>query len=176
MERYSHLFSTLYDEQEPVGKLGRGTHCTVFRTLAEVRVGLAADPQPVRNSGGYTLHFHDFAVIWDEDHDRRIIWLAEQLHARGLLRHIVVLGERKASVTALTRYEPTDKLLSALEEIGGSLPSDIFSVSTHRLGESCDIVDDEASRVEAYLGGVDALWKLGLKPVTFATEAFCLGL
>ena len=34
VQRYSHFFSTLYDETEPVGTLGRGTHYSVLRSLA----------------------------------------------------------------------------------------------------------------------------------------------
>jgi predicted nucleic acid-binding protein len=54
MQTYSPYFKTLYDQPEPIGRLGRGTHYSVLRCL-----GLSG--------------FHDFAIIWDEDHDKRVI-------------------------------------------------------------------------------------------------------
>ena len=33
VRQYSKLFSCLYDEAEPVGSLGRGTHYSIFRSV-----------------------------------------------------------------------------------------------------------------------------------------------
>lgn len=64
----SCFFHTLHDEPGRVGSLGRGTHYSVLRAVIW-------EPEP---------RFHDFAVIWDEDHDTRIIGVLEQLYVRRL--------------------------------------------------------------------------------------------
>lgn len=76
---YSALLACLYDEPEPVGHLGRGTHYSIFRT-AEWR-DVVLDPLPVPQ-------IHDFAIIWDEDHDTRVIEAVEAIYMTGLLSPI----------------------------------------------------------------------------------------
>ena len=63
MKQYSPFFSTLHDEDGPVGHLGGGTHYSVLRAVLW-------EPEPA---------FHDFAVVWDEDHDLRVVWVLEQM-------------------------------------------------------------------------------------------------
>ena len=67
---YSKLFSTLHDEAEPVGNLGRGTHYSVFR---------AAEWFDVERRPLVQAQIHDFAIVWDEDHDTRVISTVEVL-------------------------------------------------------------------------------------------------
>ena len=92
MQRYSDFFKTLHDETSPTGHLGRGTHYSVLRAV------VFHDPAGKPLSAG---HFVDFAVIWDEDHDARVMKPIEEIYRRGLLSSFVVFGERKGNFTAI---------------------------------------------------------------------------
>jgi hypothetical protein len=158
MHKYSHFFSTLHDEQQPVGDLGRGTHCSILRAV------VWETPSP---------RFHDFAVIWDEDHDPRVIRIIEQLYVRRLLPQILFVGERKGHVTVLTSTPTTPKYQQQVEGIAGDLPSDSFSSSVEVFSAATSlIIDAEEGRVRAYLAGLAALWSLGAKDVQFTTAGF----
>src|SRR5688572_1906398 len=76
---YSKLFACLYDEPAPVGNLGRGTHYSVMRSVEWLDVVRRPLPLP---------EIHDFAVIWDEDHDSRVIEAVERIYMAGLLSPI----------------------------------------------------------------------------------------
>lgn len=70
-------------------------------------------------------HVHDFAVIWDEDHDERIIEAVERIYMAGLLSPIQFIGERKDVLTAIVAAkfyfsgseEDTETYRRALEKI-----------------------------------------------------------
>ena len=71
MHKYSAFFETLHDERTPTGKLGRGTHYSVLRAVV------------FSDSMGKPLtaaQFADFAIIWDEDHDERVIEPIEKFY------------------------------------------------------------------------------------------------
>ena len=70
MQAYSDFFQTLHDETSPTGYLGRGTHCSVLRAV------VFHDPMGKPLPEG---QFTDFAVIWDEDHDTRVIEPIEEI-------------------------------------------------------------------------------------------------
>lgn len=72
--------------------MGRGTHCSVFR----VPEWFDVIGRPVDKA----LQ-HDFAVLWDEDHDKRIIPVIERLYVNGLLFPVQFIGERKGVITAI---------------------------------------------------------------------------
>jgi hypothetical protein len=76
MPKYSEFFQTLYDEQGPTIGLGRGTHYSVLRAV--VFHDETGEPLP-------DARFTDFAIIWDEDHDTRVIDPIEDIYCRGLL-------------------------------------------------------------------------------------------
>ena len=64
MRKYSEFFQTLHDEVPPYRNFGRGTHYSVLRAVV------------FGDSEGNLLgnaRFQDFAVVWDEDHDERVI-------------------------------------------------------------------------------------------------------
>jgi hypothetical protein len=152
MRWYSHFFSTLHDEQEPVGKLGRGTHYSIFRAVLWDKV----QPQ-----------WHDFAVVWDEDHDTRVIWVIEQLHIQRLLRDVLAIGERKGGITIVTRTPHPNRALLALSEKGWSPPDgDYFCSNVEHVDDATALlINDTPARVQAYVKGIDALWNLGTKPI-----------
>src|SRR5262245_36988079 len=83
MQTYSDFFKTLHDERSPTGYLGRGTHCSILRAV--VFHDEHETPLP---SGEFT----DFAVIWDEDHDVRVIESIEKIYRLGLLPCFLMLG------------------------------------------------------------------------------------
>ena len=156
MRTYSTLFSTLYDQESPVGNLGRGTHYSVLRFAGVF---------------GNTFQVHDFAVVWDEDHDTRVIPIAEQLHAAGLMWRVLAIGEREGGITVLVRHleqaEIFVKVARRISETG--VDGDSFGCDIEEFpGGGRLIVDDEASRVQNYLRGVDALWQLGTKSIEIA--------
>jgi hypothetical protein len=92
MQKYSDFFQTLHDETGPTGYLGAGTHYSVLRAV------VFHDPrgQPLREA-----LFTDFAVIWDKDHDVRVIDPIQQFYGRGLLSSFVMFGESKGVFTAI---------------------------------------------------------------------------
>jgi hypothetical protein len=92
MRSYSAFFKTLHDETGPTGYLGRGTHYSVLRAI--VFHDQAGEPL----SEG---QFLDFAVIWDEDHDTRVMETIEEIYRRGSLSSFEVFGERKGFFTAV---------------------------------------------------------------------------
>ena len=157
MKQYSPFFSTLHDEDGPVGHLGGGTHYSVLRAVLW-------EPEPA---------FHDFAVVWDEDHDLRVVWVLEQMLTHGLLGRALVVGERKGGVTVLTREGVDPKYGEAVEQIAGSVPTDCFSSNVEQLDHATGLlINDEPPRVRAYVAGIDALWRLGKNPCTFTTRPF----
>ena len=170
--RYSTLFSCLYDEPEPVGNLGRGTHYSVFRSvewLDVVQVPLLI-PQ-----------IHDFAVIWDEDHDERVIEVIERIYMAGLLSPIQFIGERKGNLTVIVAAkfyfayceERLAAYVAALNQIStgpghlDSWPTDVGMFdrapgSPHQT-ELGGLIAAEDHRVDTYVRNIDSLWNLGTK-------------
>lgn len=101
MHTYSAFFQTLHDETGPTGYLGRGTHCSILSAVV------------FHDSAGHLLpkgQCTNFAVIWDEDHDTRVIEPIEEIYRRGLLSSFVMFGERQGAFTAvrLNKLVPTD--------------------------------------------------------------------
>lgn len=165
--QYSHLMSCIHDQPAPLGAIGRGAHHSVFRTVQ----WRALDGEAVD-----TGRIHDFAVIWDEDHDERIVGVAERLHLAGLLWPVAFIGERKGNVTVLLsqRAGPVEAnepdYMDAVVAIVRSVDDDVWDVrfgTFHRDPANDDrqtnpagiIADDEAA-VVAYLQSIDVLWQL----------------
>lgn len=170
---YSTLFSCLYDEPEPVGQLGRGAHCSVFRSVEWLDVVRAPLTTP---------QVHDFAVIWDEDHDTRVIDVIEAIYMAGLLSPIQFIGERKGTLTVIVAAKfyyayskaNLDAYIQQLNEISGkpnhgdSWPTEVGMFdrspgSPHQI-ELHGLVMAEEHRVITYLRNIDSLWSLGTKP------------
>ena len=93
---YSQFFETLHDETHPVGSLGRGTHYSVFRAVTWHDTFLNPLPK---------AEFLNFAVIWDEDHDTRVVKVVHTLCFEGLLAPVRLIGERKGRLTVLVAPE-----------------------------------------------------------------------
>lgn len=172
---YSTLFSCLHDEPEPVGYLGRGTHYSVFRSvewLDVVRTPLAI-PQ-----------VHDFAIIWDEDHDTRVIEVVESIYMAGLLSPIQFIGERKGILTLIVAarfyfaYDQAtlEAYIRQITEIAQNANhGDCWPVEVGMFDRSPGapqyphqtelrgLIAAEEHRVVTYLRNIDSLWGLGTK-------------
>ena len=164
MRTYSPFFHTVYDQPEPVGVLGRGTHYSVLRTI--------------RTDTDWS-YFFDFAVIWDEDHDLRIVWILERLHTLGLLTQVHAIGERKGTINLVTRELLSPKDMAEIICLCGDLPSDSFNTGFETLDNlAVDRLIQGASgaQTKGYLAGIDATWQLGLKHATYTEGPFAKAL
>jgi hypothetical protein len=173
--QYSKLFSCLYDESEPVGHLGRGTHYSVMRCVEWLDVTRKPLKLPEQ---------HDFAVIWDEDHDTRVIEAIEQIYMAGLLSPVQFIGERKGTLTVVVAarfyYSGTEQDLQAYagqindisQKLSDSWPAEIgsFDRAPPAVGlgwhqtDSAGLISADEHRVNMYLANIDSLWGLGTKP------------
>jgi hypothetical protein len=169
---YSTLFSCLHDEPAPFGNFGRGTHYSILRSIEWLDV----ERKPLERP-----QIHDFAVIWDEDHDPRVIEVIEQFYMAGLLSPIQFIGERKGMLTVMLAakfyfgqteesYAHYVKQLDGLAETqGDTWPVEIGSFDRH--DQTTDghqtimagIVQDDSQAVLTYLKNIDYLWRLGTK-------------
>ncbi|MCS4307659.1 hypothetical protein M2404_001999 [Rheinheimera pacifica] len=178
INQYSTLFSCIYDEQEPVGHLGRGTHYSVFRSVEWLDVTRTPINRP---------QIHDFSVIWDEDHDTRVIDVIESIYMAGLLSPIQFIGERKGMLTIIVAAkfyfsENTDirDYVKQLQDTCDNSPlqdhwpvgvgmfdrSPHFPPSNPHQTELCGIINDANHSVVTYLRNIDSLWRLGTKAYT----------
>src|SRR3984893_14127562 len=116
MQTYSYFFKTLHDETSPTGYLGRGTHYSILEAI------VFHDPMGKPLPEG---EFADFAVIWDEDHDTRVMEPIEEIYRRGLLSSFLMFGERKGFFTAILSDKPIDPFdpvfLTRLDDLNFSL-------------------------------------------------------
>lgn len=180
---YSTYFSCLHDEPKAYGALGRGTHYSVFRCTEWFDVCRRPTAQ---------AEVHDFAVIWDEDHDTRVIEAVERIYLAGLLSPVQFIGERKGSLTVIvaarfwsyneaefnTYKERVQALIQPMDdywplEIGIFDRSGARHTNWHQ-NDPLGIINDQTHKVNVYLSNIDALWNLGTKPPVWprASQAF----
>ena len=84
--KYSPHLHCIYDESAPTNHFGRGTHYSIFQALSW---------RSKKGKLNQQATVHNVAVIWDEDHDERIIPCMEALLMNGLLYAVSIIGERK---------------------------------------------------------------------------------
>lgn len=164
---YSSLFRCLYDEQRKGPNLP--FHYSIFRAL---------DCRDVQQAPTALPYVHDFAVIWDDDHDTRIIHVLEEMLMAGLLPGVQFIGEHKGELSvilAAPTYSAidTDALADRLRTLSGLSAGDYWQPeigSYDRSGlhdlHQCDFKNLLGMRMEeemAYLFSIDTLWKLGTK-------------
>jgi hypothetical protein len=157
---YSPFFKTLHDETSPVGSLGRGTHYSIFRAVTWHDTSLNPLPKAA---------YLDFAVIWDEDHDTRVLDVVHTLYFEGLLAPVTFIGERKGGLTVLVAPEaaPAGGLArySKLVEDGvrNTVLNDWWDVVVAEVGMNHSLVSAEDEKVRVYLRNIENLWNLGIK-------------
>jgi hypothetical protein len=123
---------------------------------------------------------HDFAVIWDEDHDTRVIDAIEHIYMSDLMAPVQFIGERKGTLTIILAAkfyfmngEP-DAYKRRIDEIaryfgqGDSWTVEIGSFD-RRPGSPAQtyvrgIIAADDHRVTTYLRNIDSLWGLGTRP------------
>lgn len=169
MRSYSQIFSCLHDEIGPVGNLGRGTHYSVFRV---------PEWRDVVRTPLTTAQIHDFAVIWDEDHDERVIAIAERLYVNGLFSPVQFIGERKGMLTIIVaarfRWSGIDadwnSWCDQVSQLCSDVQGDSWSVDFGGFDKSLGsphqthpegIISDHEHKVITYLRNIDNLWNLG---------------
>ncbi len=146
-----------------MGEFGRGTHYSVLR----VPIWHDEWLKPLRQ--GELL---DFAIIWDEDHDHRVIEPIEEMYFGGLLAPVRFIGERKGTLSVLidsgTMEVWDEKTLrnyrAAVNRISQSL-DDPWPVTVDQVfGRESSIVHGAPGDIETYLKNIQLLWKLGRRP------------
>jgi hypothetical protein len=157
---YSPFFQTLHDETQPVGHFGRGTHYSVLR----VPIWQDEWLNPLRQAA-----LLDFAVIWDEDHDERVIEVIKTLYFGGLLAPVRFIGERKGSLSVLIDAKTVEawdraslkNYREAVSDVSQSQedpwPATVDTVS----GPNRSIIHAPDEHVSLYLRNIELLWKLG---------------
>ncbi len=156
MSQYSPFIEVIHDEQLPVGFLGRGTHYSVFQYPSWVTETGSPLSKPKR---------HRFAVIWDEDHDIRVIRVLEGLYLAGLLTSVVFAGERKGMLTAILSPAIDSTRIQGLQDTFASVASsgdDPWTVELFSSEETGGIINDNAEKVQTYLNNIRNLWRLGI--------------
>lgn len=167
---YSPLFQTLYDENDPVGTLGRGTHYSVLSA-----VQWADNHRRMRNVPG----IQRFAVVWDEDHDIRVIQAVEAAYMRGIFAPVLYIGERKANLTIVVNDEffkliqnDIVSYIQAWENICESTHGDYWNIELVQLAAAHGMIMADERKVATYLENIDNLWGLGFS--TYKTPSSSL--
>jgi hypothetical protein len=113
---------------KPTGYLGQGTHYSVFRAM------VFHDPLGRPLPEGQFVHF---AVIWDEDHDVRVMQPITEIYRRGLLSSFLMFGERRGFFTAIqSKVLPAEKQFYLVQKV-----DDLYiSVGTSASLKNNDIV------------------------------------
>lgn len=155
---YSSLFQTIHDESKPVGHIGRGTHYSVLEALLwqDTKGNSFVPPKP-----------HSFAVIWDEDHDERVIGVARALYLNGLLSPVRFIGERKASLRIVVDELPTERVIEEMNGTCGDVVEgygDCWDTDIVLLEDGLKIIADRDETVTTYLENITNLWCLGGTP------------
>lgn len=174
--KYSPFLHCIYDEPAPTGHIGRGTHYSVVQALSwRSEKGELCQQASVQN----------VAVIWDEDHDERIIPCAEALLMAGLLHAVSMIGERKGGVTIVfntmsaVRLSKDQKrayqqeVTRVINDVVAAKHEDSWSIT---FGEMTDtpssrstgrdifhqslIQDGDVHKIETYVRNINYLWDI----------------
>lgn len=161
---YSQIFETMHDEKKAVGNIGNGSHYSVLRTPSWFDDCKLLLKEPM---------IQDFAIIWDKDHDCRVIEFVEHMYMKNLLSPVLFVGERNKHLSVLVS--------PLLKETLSELEFEAFVFSVVELAknqyEPCtaevcvygdtqsvlQIIDSSRENVELYLKNIHMLLDLGLK-------------
>lgn len=150
----------LYEQNAPVGELGRGTHYSVYRGVISPASRQATDSHAV---------FHDVAVIWDEDHDTRVLVVLEAIYLQNLLWPILFIGERKGVLSVIVspharEHLDADDYNTRLTDCA-RVAHDVWTVDVASYDTMAShIIDANENAVRTYLACIHLLWSLGSKP------------
>lgn len=174
---YSNLFHTVYDEKQPVGNLGRGTHYSILSAPQWLNIYQELLPK---------VWIQKFGIIWDEDHDNRVIEVIEKAYSEMIFYPVLFIGERKAMLTIIvnvTFFEFLqnnqkfmksfiDKWVHICSNVGGG---DVWSFNIsagfeksfesvdefYRFSHGSPIIHDISEKVSTYLRNINNIWSLG---------------
>ncbi|WP_152754278.1 hypothetical protein [Burkholderia cepacia] len=169
IRQYSTLFQCRYDE--PRANPNLPYHYSVFRAVSAHNVEQLPTALP---------HVHDFAVLWDDDHDTRIIHVLEEMLMIGMLPGVQFIGEHKGELTVILAARTywridTKKYAARLHKLTGLSAGDYWTVrigmydhspGSLRSGHQCDfqnILGMGEEEEHAHLFAIDSQWKLGTK-------------
>lgn len=168
---YSPFFTTIYDEPRPLGSIGGGSHYSILR-CAEWN-----DECLKRTEKG---NIHDLCVIWDSDHDTRVIELLETIYMEGGLSPVLFVAERKGGVTFLLNpnfAEPSSQNRSTWtrrvrEVCKRGSHGDLWTMDVAKFDKTKEfgtqdfkqIIPDDKVVTESYLRFIDSNWNLGVSP------------
>jgi hypothetical protein len=152
---YLPFAQTLHDEQGPVGHLGRGTHYSVLRVPSFLETnGVPAE----------VALDQDLAVIWDEDHDARIMAVVEKLYRERLLHPVLFIGERKGQLTVIIAPEFSREIAwysTCVESIADQNEGDPWTCEVIPYGSASGIISANDDDIATYLKNINTLWRLG---------------
>lgn len=81
---------------------GDGCHYSIMETIIPTTIDCSQDPDLLYDKlNALLINKFRFAIIWDKDHDERVLSVLEGLYAVDLLKHIVIIGEHKGHLTVL---------------------------------------------------------------------------
>lgn len=115
----------------------------------------------------------DFAIIWDEDHDTRVIEPIEEMYFAGLLAPVRFIGERKGTLSILIGSETAAwdektrrNYHAAVNRISQRLddPWPVIVAPVFGSGPEASIVQGEPDEIATYLKNILLLWKLSRRP------------
>lgn len=174
--KYSPHLHCIYDEPAPTGHIGRGTHYSVVQALSwRSEKGDLRQQASVQN----------VAIIWDEDHDERIIPCVEALLMAGLLHAVSMIGERKGGVTIVFNTMSAARLsedqkrvyrqevAQVINDVVDAKHGDSWSItfgemtdtpSLHATGRGIFhqalIQDGDLQKIETYVRNINYLWDI----------------
>lgn len=173
--KYSPHLHCIYEEAAPTGQIGRGTHYSVVQALSwRSNKGELCERATVQN----------VAIIWDEDHDERIIPCVEALLMAGLLHAISMIGERKGGVTIVfnsmsAAYLSEDQKSAYREEVAqvindvvAAKHEDSWSITFGEMTETPSLattghqifhqslIQDDVQKIDTYIRNIDNLWNV----------------
>ena len=169
INQYSEFLYCMHDECTAYGSIGRGCHYSIFSV---------PEWMDVKGARTDVARMHRFAVIWDEDHDTRVIEAIEQIYRAGLLFPVTFVGERKGTLNLIFSSEFVSNLPASdieqckanIAHITENLPDywpcyfGVFESSSSPAKSSIDdftgLINDTTPRVGSYLQNIANLWSL----------------
>lgn len=158
---YSPYFSTIYDQSEPAGSVGRGTHYSILSCAQWCDENMVP-------YADHSARVQKFAVVWDEDHDQRVIEVIESGYFKGLLGPVKFIGERKGSLTVLVdpAFWEVCNQKAYLEKWQGisSSGDDYWPAYVYAFGDPEGepmIIQDNLKTTSVYLQNIWNQWELG---------------
>ncbi len=169
--QYSPFFNTLYNEKTFVGQrgeghLGRGQHYSILSTVQWLDVH--GNPLPGPNK-------QKFSVIWDEDHDIRVIKVLEAAYIENILSPVLYIEEKKGCVHVITKdienahsllYKKWNDLCSNPDIVNDVWQLELYLYKNDRIIH-CDesgnsTYDTYGDKDYTYLKNINNLWSLGM--------------